>query len=271
MRAVAAAALLALAWPAAAEAVDYGGGNAGTRVTLLTMRMRANSTATVRVVVQARCGVARVAQRVTPAPDGAFAFTATKRTRTGEAGVRKIARVTVAGRLAGATAAGTATAAIRFRAGGRVVERCAAGRQPWQIRAAAAEAVAAPARAGGAYHGVTSQDAGAPRAFVLRVGTAGRRVASAAFQYRNACRARAFEKENLTRGGAIAADGTFSLRERFTLRFADAVERFRVKVDGRFTPAGVNGTLSVSSVARSRTGAVIDRCGTGALTFAGAL
>jgi hypothetical protein len=270
MRAVAAAALLALAWPAAAEAADYGGG-AGARVTLLTVRTKANGTAMVRAAIQARCGLARIGQRVTPAADGSFAFTATARTRTGEPGVRQIARVTVAGRVVAATASGTATARISFRSRGSVVERCASGRRAWQARAAVAEAVPGAPRPAGAYQGLTSQTVERPRAFLLWVDAAGRRVTAAAFQYRRICESRAFEKENLTPGAAIAADGSFSLHERFTLRFADATERFRVRVAGHFTPAGVNGTLNVTSVVRAPGGAVFDRCSTGRLTFAGAL
>jgi hypothetical protein len=57
------------------------------------------------------------------------------------------------------------------------------------------------------------------------------------------------------------------LRERFTLRYSDARERFRVTVRGRLTPTGVDGRLSVSSVARSLTGRVIDRCRTGPVAF----
>ena len=72
-------------------------------------------------------------------------------------------------------------------------------------------------------------------------------------------------------GGPIAADGAFSLRERFTLRFSNARERYRVKVDGRFTPHGVAGILSIATVARSRAGAVIERCRTGRVAFVGAL
>jgi hypothetical protein len=57
------------------------------------------------------------------------------------------------------------------------------------------------------------------------------------------------------------------LREQFTLRYSDARERFRVTVRGRLTPTGVDGRLSVSSVARSLTGRVIDRCRTGPVAF----
>jgi hypothetical protein len=42
----------------------------------------------------------------------------------------------------------------------------------------------------------------------------------------------------------------------------------RVRVRGRFTATGVVGSLSVSSVARSLMGRVIDRCRTGPVSFA---
>jgi hypothetical protein len=57
------------------------------------------------------------------------------------------------------------------------------------------------------------------------------------------------------------------LRERFTVRYSDARERFRVTVRGRVLPTGVGGRLSVTSVARSLTGRVIDRCRTGPVSF----
>ena len=49
----------------------------------------------------------------------------------------------------------------------------------------------------------------------------------------------------------IAADGTFSLRERFSRTFREGRERFLVKVDGQVTATGATGTLSVTSVLRS--------------------
>jgi hypothetical protein len=268
MRAVAAAALLALAWPAAAQAADYGGGSARSRATLVTVRTKANGAATVRVVVQASCGVARVARQVTPAADGSFAFTATKRTRSGP-GIRKVARVAVTGSLVGVVGSGTADAKVQFRRSGQVVERCTSPAHPWQARAAVAEAVSGPPVAGGGYQGITSQNTGQPRAFLLRVDPAGRRVATTVFQYRHQCDGPDFERDNITPGGPIAADGTFHLRERFTLRYANGTERFRVKVDGQFTPAGVSGTLSVRSVFRD--GGASSACTTGRVTFAGAL
>ena len=80
-----------------------------------------------------------------------------------------------------------------------------------------------------------------------------------------------FESENLTPSGAIRADGSFRLRERFTIHWGQGPERYRVRVDGRFTPSGVSGTLSVRSVLRSSSGRVLDRCRTGRVSFAALL
>jgi hypothetical protein len=276
MRAIVVAGLVVLACPAAARAVDYGGGQAPPSakrahrdVALVTLRAPGNGRVTVRAAVGAGCGVGRIRRTVVPAADGSFRFVATVRTRTGVRGVRQISRMTVAGRLVGAAASGTATARVRFRRHGRIVARCFSGTDNWQARAAVAGTTPAPPRALGAYYGTTSQS---PRAIVVRVGANARRVATAVFQYRQRCRNSVFDTDNVTPGGAIAADGTFHLRERFTLRFREGNERYRVAVDGQFTTAGVSGTLTVRSVLRRRgSGRVLDRCTTGPTTFAAAL
>ena len=75
-----------------------------------------------------------------------------------------------------------------------------------------------------------------------------------------------------TPGGPIRAGGTFRLRERFAYRYRDATERFRVRVDGRFTTSGVSGTFSVKATARARgSGRVVGRCRTGRQSFAAGL
>jgi hypothetical protein len=276
MRAVVLAGLLALAWPAAAQAVDYGGGQAPPSakrahrdVALVTLRVPGNGRVTVRAAVAAPCGVGKIRRTLTPGADGSFRFAATVRTRTSTPGVRQTSRMTVAGRVAGSAASGTATAKVRFRRHGRIVARCSSGTDNWQARAAVAGTTPAPPRALGAYYGTTSQG---PRAIVVRTAGNARRVAAAVFQYRMTCRNRVFDGENITPGGAIAADATFHLRERFALRFAEGNERYRVAVDGRFTATGVSGTLSVRSVFKRRgDGRVRDRCTTGPTIFAAAL
>jgi hypothetical protein len=279
MRALAAAALLALAGPAAARAADVGGGTAPSSVrdyrrqlTIVTIRRVADGSAIVRAAIAARCGVAHVKRRgVKIAPDGSFAFTATVRDHAPEdPRVRRIAVITIRGRLAAPVAAGTAGARVKLVRHGRVVAGCKSGSRAWQARAAAPQTVAGPPRADGAYYGLAAQT-GRPRGVLLRVSPSAKRIRAAAFEYRMSCRRRSVERNNVTPGGPIAADGTFDLRERFTLRYANATERYRVRFHGRFTTTGVNGALSVTSVARSRSGAEIDHCRTGRVTYSGAL
>jgi hypothetical protein len=268
--------LAAIALPAAAQAADYGGGTAVDNVsqfrrqlTIVSVRTRVDGKAFVRAEIQARCGSARVGRTVTPAADGSFTVNATVRGRSGD--LRQIAAITVAGTVAGVTGSGTARLKLTFRRGGRVVGGCNSGRRAWQIRAAVPETTVGPPKANSGYYGLTSQAFKRPHAFTLHVDRRAKRVQSAVFDYRSQCRHGAPELNNITPGGRIARDGTFSLRERFTLRFSNSTERFLVKVDGKFTPNGVNGKLSVSSVARSLSGNVIDRCRTGRRTFAAAL
>jgi hypothetical protein len=226
----------------------------------------------VRALVAARCGVVAVKARATLAADGSFALRATKRDRAPEEpGLRRVAVVQVSGRIVGAIATGAASARIKLVRGGRVAERCKSAPRAWQARTPAPEPVAALPLPSRGYFGLTTQ-ARRPHAFLLRVDPGARRVQAAAFEYALDCGGgRVREKQNITPGGPLAANGSFALVERFTLRFSDGSERYRVRVDGRFTAHGANGTLSVTTTARSLAGGVIDRCRTGNVAFVGAL
>lgn len=248
MRAAVALAAVLL-WPASASAADYGGGRVPD--TVVTLRTSGDSVV-VRAYLTGRCGSAPVRRRVPLAADGWFSVAATTRGRPrDDRRLRRVSRFALAGRVAGSTATGTARMRLTFRRRGRVLGRCGTGDRGW--------------RAGTDLKGLTGQSGGRPRAFLLGVG--GPRVTTAVFEYRLRCRRFAYEQINLTPGGPIAADGAFVLRERFTVRYSDARERFRVAVRGRVTPTGVGGRLSVTSVARSLTGRVIDRCRTGPVSF----
>jgi hypothetical protein len=275
-RALVGTVLAAIALPGFAEAADYGGGTAVNKVskyrrqlTIVSVRTAADGKAFVRVLVQARCGSASLGRTVTPAADGSFTIHTTVRSRSGD--LRRTARITLAGAVAGASGSGTASAKLTFRRSGRVVGGCNSGPRTWQVRASVPEALVGPAKANAGYYGLTSQSSGRPHPFTLHVDSTARRVQSAVFDYRRRCRHGSPEANNVTPGSPIRADGTFSLRERFTLHFSNATERFLVTVEGRFTPTGVNGTLSVKSVARSPSGRVIDRCQTGRRSFAAVL
>jgi hypothetical protein len=264
MRALAAA-LVCLALPAAANAADYGGGTApdsvkraNRQLTLIGFRMADDGTGRATVKVAAGCGVAKAMRDIAPAADGTFTLEATQTDRVG-GGVRQRSEITMAGQIVGPIASGTVSARVTFRRDGRVLERCNSGTRQWNARAAGAVAPAGPA-----YYGLTSQTT-RPFPFVLSV--AGSRVRVAGFEYSMSCRRGGFEWEDITPGGPIAADGTFSLRDRFSRRWDEGVERFRVKVDGQVTPTGATGTLSVTSVLRSPGGRVLDRCRTRSRTF----
>ncbi len=177
MRVLAAAALLALAWPAAAHAAAAGGGTAPDSVrgyrdqlTIITVRPKADGTAVVRALVQARCGAGEIKRTVTLAPDGSFAINTTQHDRAPEDGrVRRIAAVKISGRMVGPVASGTVSARVRFVLGGDTVERCRSGTRAWQARVAAAEPTAGPPVANRGYFGLTSEPS-RPHAFLLRVG-----------------------------------------------------------------------------------------------------
>jgi hypothetical protein len=252
-RALAAGALGLLTFPAAAGAADYGGGTApdsiaraDRQLTLVALRVADDGSGQVTVKVAAGCGVAKATRAIGAAADGTFAF---------ETDGRR-SRITMAGQVVGGVASGTVRARLTVRRGGRVVERCDSGVREWNARAGAATSGTASA-----YYGLTSQTL----PFVLSVGST--RVRVAAFEYGMRCRRGGYGWENVTPGGRLAPDGSFSLRERFSRRWREGEERFRVRVDGQIAAAGVTGSLSVTSVLRSPSGRVLDRCSTGRRTF----
>lgn len=202
------------------------------------------------------------------APDGSFRFTRVRRAR--ESGHRLRAVVTVRGRFDGAAATGTVKGRLRNRHPNGKVRRCSTrGARPWRMRLRAAAGPPAPATAGATYHGLTAEQ-GDLQPLVLRVNGSARRVVVAVFEYTRSCRKLEYFLNDITPGARIRPDGSFGIRERFTLRYSDVKqnETFRVHVDGRFVAGGVTGALRVTSVARRRgTGGVVARCDTGSVGF----
>jgi hypothetical protein len=279
MRLVLGVMLMALAWPATAQATDYGGGTApdsisrtNKQLTLVGLRTTADGRVRVRIGVYARCGFTRLRHTVPLNPDGTFAFAVNVRPHSlrSNRSVRQYARVSMSGQISGTAAGGTARARILQRRSGRTVAHCRSGNRSWQARIASASTAVSGAQPNGAYFGLTSQRR-VPFPLVLRVSPSARRVRVTVFDYRQRCRKSSWEWENITPGGSIGSDGRFRLRERFTVRWTEGPERYRVKIDGQFTASGVHGTMSVTSVLRSRSGRVLDRCRTGPVTFAALL
>ena len=265
--------------PAAPIAGDYGGGTIAAgftyakagRFTLIGIRTDpAAGSALVNVRVDNRCGVADVVRRVPLAADGSFTLRATSRKRVQFRAIqRKTQRIVVFGRVDGGAGSGNVRANVTYRTRGRVDRRCRIRRQGWQVRVPTAEPAGGAPRAGTVYHGLTSQRAKRPRPIVLRVDRRGRRVKAAVFQHRRACQTGRYSITNISPGARIRSDGSFSRTERFGLGFSNAIEHFKVRMRGQFTPNGVKGTITIGTVSRERgTGRVIDRCPARRISFA---
>jgi hypothetical protein len=275
VRALLLAVAVLLAAPGAAGAApvpgDYGGGGFAGRnsqPTWMWARIGADGSARIGGRAHVGCALAHFDAEPRIAPDGSFRFSRVRTTR--EMGHVILADVTVSGRFDGAVATGRLRARARDRTPGGAVQRCAA-RRSWKLHLRPVAGAPAPPQPGGAYLGLTSQTVGVPKPFVLHVNRAATRVGIAIFDYTRVCRRGGIPLNNFTPGAPIRPDGTFALRDRFTLRFSGGVrERFRIDVDGRFAAGGVGGTLRATTVARRR-GRVIDRCDTGQLSFAALL
>jgi hypothetical protein len=283
-RAFLAATALLLAAPGVAAAAvppgDYGGGAIvpGTKVSdaapgtsWIRARVDAGGSAHIGGSVAVDCGLATFHIETRPGADGSVAVTRTRRWRVGPYRMRAV--VTVRGRFDGAAASGTLSARLRHRRPGGRARRCATREDAtWQLRRLPAAGAPAPASPGATYFGLTRQPGPLPRPFLLRVDATGGRVLTSVFEYTRVCDAngRLYVSE-ISPGAPIRPDGTFTIRDRFTLRYRDVRlnERFRVRVDGQFAGGVVSGTLRVTTVARRRSsGKVVDRCDTRPVPFA---
>jgi hypothetical protein len=283
VRSLIAAVVVLLGAPGVAGAAvtpgDYGGGALSARWKVgdgwTWARVAANGRARIGGAIKVACGLAVFDAEVTLGPDGSFRFTRVRRVPESQNGHRLRTKVTVEGRFDGTGASGTVTGRLRNRHPDGTVRRCSTrGAKPWQLRMRPAPGAAAAPHPGGEYLGLTSEQGDVPRPFVLRVAGNGTRIATTIFEYTRQCRRRSYFLNEMARGGRIRPDGTFSVRNRFTLRYTDVpqVERFVVRIDGQFSGGMATGTLRVTSVARRRgTDRVVDRCDTGPLTFGASL
>ena len=272
--------LVLLLVPAAAEADvvpgEYGGGaiargskplRLAVGSSWMSARVAPGGSARIAGRAKVACGLTAFDAEVQLAPDGSFRFTRVRQTR--EFGHRLRAVVTVRGRFDGSTATGRVNGRLRNRHPNGRVRRCSTrGARPWRMRLRAPAGPPAPPAAGSTYHGLTAEQADLPRPFLLRVNGSAQRVVVSVFEYTRRCTELSLFLNDITPGALIRPDGTFAIRERFTLPFRRSRERFRVRVDGRFVAGGVTGALRVTTVVRRRgSGRVVDRCDTGQVGF----
>lgn len=168
---------------------------------------------------------------------------------------------------------GEITGRLDATAGGGNVRGCR-GAFDWVARVTpelANDPAAVPA--GRTLIGKSSQVPGGPFAVNLRVGSGGDRITQFVAGSRYDCRRlRPYQETNYSPTINIRPDGTFFKEERFKVRFSDVVDSVKVTTTGRFVNGGAIGTWRAQSVSRSRkTGAVVDRCGTGQVLWSASI
>jgi hypothetical protein len=212
----------------------------------------------------------RLVVRTHLTPAGTFAGTATRSYRVSSKETRSV-RVTVAGKIVGSRVDGTLRIAANVR---RTKERplaCDSRDQRWAARGVPVAVGAPGGPVPGTYYGATTQRGRyLPYPVALRVSPG--RVDAAIYRLRRRCRgAVSDEIANNSPATPIRPDGSFSLVQRYSQPFTDAVEYFTFRLSGRFFAAGARGTVRSTSVLRDlKTGKVIGRCDSGSLVWTAA-
>jgi len=276
-RAAGAAAVLAAIWaaPAAAQAPSYGGGRlpsaavpkTGYTPTMgIVLQPRGDKLA-LRFDTSLRCGRTSydVAGRAVVPFDGrSFSAQAGRRLRIG--GGRIDFAWTMSGQADGTIAAGTLIVAGVRRAGGR---RTTCNRKPtrrFTARLAAPAPTGSPRPPGGASFGGLSTigvSDGLRAPVVLKATSSGRRIAARWNALARCGRGPRADLVNFTPSMRVRADGSFSRSERFAVRYADALVRYRVRFAGRVSGESAGGKLRMRARIYTRSGSrLITRCDT---------
>jgi hypothetical protein len=178
-------------------------------------------------------------------------------------------RLRYAWELSGAVSGPAVTGELRIagvrRSGGR---RIACTRHPtrrFQARIGTSPAGApAAARPAAGYLGMSAiAIGGLPGPVVLRTTRDGRKVAARWNAIARCGRGPRERLVNFTPATRIGPAGGFLRRERFTVRYSDAVVRYRVRFGGRFFADGAAGRLRMRAVVMDRRRRVLTRCDTG--------
>lgn len=171
----------------------------------------------------------------------------------------------LSGVVSGQTVAGELRIAGVRRRDGRRIACTRHPTRPFQARVGAPPAAApAAARPAAAYAGMSAIRIGdLPAPVVLRTTRDGRKVAARWNAIARCGRGPRERLVNFTPATRIGAAGGFLRRERFTVRYADAVVRYRVRFGGRFLAEGAAGRLRMRATVLDRRGRVLTRCDTG--------
>ena len=171
----------------------------------------------------------------------------------------------LSGVLSGQTVTGELRIAGVRRRDGRRIPCTRHATRRFQARVGAPPAGApAAARPAAGYLGMSEIDIGGmPGPVVLRTTRDGRKVAARWNAIARCGRGPRERLVNFTPATRIGAAGGFLRRERFTVRYSDAVVRYRVRFGGRFLADGAAGRLRMRAVVMDRRRRVLTRCDTG--------
>jgi hypothetical protein len=169
------------------------------------------------------------------------------------------------GVLSGQTVTGELRIAGARRRDGRRIPCTRHPTRRFQARIGARPAGApAAARPAAGYLGMSEIGIGGmPGPVVLRTTRDGRKVAARWNAIARCGRGARERLVNFTPATRIGAAGGFLRKERFTVRYSDAVVRYRVRFGGRFFADGAAGRLRMRAVVMDRRRRVLTRCDTG--------
>ena len=178
---------------------------------------------------------------------------------------------TVNGKINGGSATGTLHVVGVRRISGRARRCTAKPNRAFEARVAAAPA-GGPARPQplGLYAGTSSYEIvdRLPAPVILRATKNGRRIAA---RWTMAAKCRRGPREsfvNVTPTSKVGANGAFARKERFSVRYADALVRYRTTFAGRVRTDGATGTLRLRARVYNRSGTKLrTRCDSGVRTW----
>jgi hypothetical protein len=198
-----------------------------------------------------------------PAPFDGSAFSARGASRVRGLGLRYAWELD--GVLSGQTVTGELRIAGVRRRGARRIRCTRHQARPFQARIGTAPAGApASARPAAQYLGMSDiRIGGLPGPVVLRTTRDARKVAARWNAIARCGRGPRERLVNFTPATRIGTAGGFLRKERFTVRYSDAVVRYAMRFGGRFNADGAAGRLRMRAVVMDRRRHVLTRCDTG--------
>jgi hypothetical protein len=257
---------------------NYGGGmivdppksvyRAGNMV--VSLRTSATGKVQILALMGARCSTATIKAIADVGPDGAF--TATGTAREGYVGGRLRTTYTIAGKIDGSSASGSASARSTDKERGHSARTCRTGAVQWAARRASGD-IGTPGAAPpvARFHGNTSQRVGSRRHGIsLRVSADGTRLTRALFSVNIRCLGKTFAALDAPgeRNLPIAADGRVSDVERYSSRVSRRVRlRFVERFSATVGSTGATGTLSIRGRYVDRRGRTLGHCRSGGVKW----